>query len=415
MSTAEPPYRVHPAISSIRRVTRAPVVIIGCLIVAIPLLVFAVRSNKLRAAEKTDPFANTRNKAAVESADLVIQAARAAAKKEKVILVEEAHRETLHKEEPLLPKEPKSKAPPLPIISPDADIRAHSRTENLANDNLDARSLSATSVVAIPNRNAIRARTASSIGVDGFQGDNLFPDGKRPTTQETLSLLSSRDTDPNFQQQKREFLVGGKNDSFTLSHTVDSARERELKTGSLIPATLLTGINSDLPGAITAQVSSHVYDTASGNTVVVPQGSRLFGQYDSQIAYGQSRVLAAWNRIVFPDGRSLNLDVMGGSDAAGQGGFADEVHRHYGRIFGSALLMSVMSAGIQLSQPQARAFDNISAQQTIAANIGVQMGQTGIEVTRRNLNVQPTIVIRPGYRFQVIVNKDFVVPEEEAS
>ena len=414
MSTAEPPYRVHPPIASIRRVTRAPVVIMGGLIVAIPLLVFAVRSNKHRALENNDPFANSRNKAAVESADIVIQAARDAAKREKRSLVGNTEEGATLKEARLSLHESKSQ-PQEPLISPDSDIRAQRTSASLASDNLDARSLSATSVVAIPNRNAIRARTESSLAGELLSDGTLFSDGKRPTTQETLSLLSSRDNDPNMQQQKRDFLVGGKNASFTLSHTVDQARERELKTGSLIPATLLTGINSDLPGAITAQVSSHVYDTASGNTVVVPQGSRRVGQYDSQITYGQSRVLAAWNRIVFPDGRSLNLDVMGGSDGAGQGGFSDEVHRHYGRIFGSALLMSVMSAGIQLSQPQARAFDNISAQQTIAANIGVQMGQTGMEVTRRNLNVQPTIVIRPGYRFQVIVNKDFVVPDEEAS
>jgi type IV secretion system protein VirB10 len=386
----------------------------GGLIVAIPLLVFAVRSNKHRAAENTDPFASSRNKAAVESADIVIQAARDAAKREKVRFVREVEEGAPGKEARFTQQESKS-TPEEALLSPDADIRAQRHSAALASDNLDARSLTATSVVAIPNRNATRARTESSHAGELLPDGSLFPDGKRPTTQETLSMLSSRDSDPNMQQQKRGFLVGGQNASFTLSHTVDSARERELKTGSLIPATLLTGINSDLPGAITAQVSSHVYDTASGNTVVVPQGSRLFGQYDSQVTYGQSRVLAAWNRIVFPDGRSLNLDVMGGSDAAGQGGFADEVHRHYGRIFGSALLMSVMSAGIQLSQPQARAFDNISAQQTIAANIGVQMGQTGMEVTRRNLNVQPTIVIRPGYRFQVIVNKDFVVSEEEAS
>ena len=126
-------------------------------------------------------------------------------------------------------------------------------------------------------------------------------------------------------------------------------------------------------------------------------------------------LLVAWDRLVHPDGRALGLKSMSGADVSGAGGFDDEVHNHYGRIFGSALLMSIISAGAQLSQPSPQTFGGYNAQQQIAASFGQQMGQVGMEVTRKNLRVQPTIVIRPGFRFNVIVNKDIFIPERTES
>jgi type IV secretory pathway VirB10-like protein len=405
MTHSDAPYRVNP--KSIRRVTLAPVVIGLSFFGLIIVCVFVFRSNATPPKQTgKDPFQST-SIAALESAKIITSAVKQREEKEIRFLDEKrAPQETG------LTEKLSVKSAPVTDAQRD-DIRAQPRALTRSDNNLDTRSLSATSVVAIPDRGALRARTEAA-GYGAAGASPLVPGlGGRPTTYEALAALNSKDADPNMQQKKEEFLSKNKKNTFVLNHAVEPQRERELKTGSLIPATLLTAINSDLPGAITAQVSSHVYDTASGNTVLVPQGSRLFGEYDSQIAYGQSRVLAAWNRIVFPDGRALNLEVMAGSDGAGRGGFGDKVERHYGRLFGTALLMSIMSAGIQLSQPQARAFDNVSAQQTVAGAVGVQMGQTGMEVTRRNLNVQPTIVIRPGYRFSIIVNKDFVVPESE--
>lgn len=407
MSHSETPYRVIP--KNIRRVTLMPAILLLSLLGLILLCTFVFRSVATAPKQTAkDPFQST-SIAALESAKIITSSAK-----------------VWPKEESLPPQPTEKSAPQLPtstrqsaslsapaFAAPRDDTPVQPRIPARGDNNLDTRSLSATSVVAIPNRGALRARTEGT-GYGAAGAPALVPGlGGRPTTYEALAALNSKDTDPNMQEKKGEFLSKNKKNTFVLNQAVEPPRERELKTGSLIPATLLTAINSDLPGAITAQVSSHVYDTASGNTVLVPQGSRLFGEYDSQIAYGQSRVLAAWNRIVFPDGRALNLEVMAGSDGSGRGGFGDKVDRHYGRLFGTALLMSIMSAGVQLSQPQARAFDNVSAQQTVAGAVGVQMGQTGIEVTRRNLNVQPTIVIRPGYRFSIIVNKDFIVPESE--
>ena len=120
----------------------------------------------------------------------------------------------------------------------------------------------------------------------------------------------------------------------------------ELKTGAVIPGVMVTGSNSDLPGNIIAQVSQNVFDSATGKHLLLPQGAKLFGVYDSRVIYGQERVLVAWNRVVFPDGSSITLGAMPGSDMAGNAGYTDEVNNHYFRIFGSAVLMSLMSGGM---------------------------------------------------------------------
>jgi type IV secretion system protein TrbI len=181
----------------------------------------------------------------------------------------------------------------------------------------------------------------------------------------------------------------------------------EIKAGWDIPAILEQGINSDLPGEAKALVRSNVYDTATGKYLLVPQGSRLIGTYNSEVAYGQNRVQAVWTRIIFPDGSSINLDGMNGHDAQGRTGFHDQVDNHYPRLFGFALLTSAFAAGIELSQRQnSSLLTTPTAGQTASAAAGQQLGELGAEVTRRNLNVQPSIKIRVGYRFNVRVNRD---------
>ena len=128
----------------------------------------------------------------------------------------------------------------------------------------------------------------------------------------------------------------------------------ELKRGSVIPATLVTGINSDLPGRITAQVSQNVYDSATGHQLLIPQGAKLFGRYDSDVSFGQSRVLVVWTDIIFPNGSTLQIGGMAGTDSAGYGGFKDKVDNHYLRTFGSAILVALIGTGTDLLQPQDR-------------------------------------------------------------
>jgi type IV secretory pathway VirB10-like protein len=177
--------------------------------------------------------------------------------------------------------------------------------------------------------------------------------------------------------------------------------------GTLIPATLTAGINSDLPGQTTALVRRNVYDSRTGRFLLIPQGSRLVGEYDSRVAFGQKRVLVAWNRLIFPDGRSLDLAGMPGADLAAAAGLRDQVDNHFVRTFGSALLIAAVSAGVQLSQPDDRSFGaNPSPSQLAAAAVGQELGRVATEYLRRNLDVRPTIEVRPGYELNVEVTAD---------
>ncbi len=185
----------------------------------------------------------------------------------------------------------------------------------------------------------------------------------------------------------------------------------EVKTGTVIPGIMVGGINSDLPGQIIGQVRENVWDSATGKHLLIPQGARLVGTYDNQVSRGQTRVLVAWTRIIYPDGSSLDLGAMPGADQAGYAGFKDKKNNHYMRVFGDAMMLSLFSAGIQLSQPQRSSenggvYDN---QQIIAASIGQQLGQAGMQITQKNLDIQPTLEIRPGYRFNIMVTKDMII------
>ncbi len=185
----------------------------------------------------------------------------------------------------------------------------------------------------------------------------------------------------------------------------------ELFAGSVIPAVLVTGINSDLPGSISAQVRETVYDSLDPDVVLVPQGTRLIGKYSSDVAYGQRRVLVAWNQVIFPNGSTIDLKGMEGTDGQGQAGFRDLVDNHYMRIFGSAILMSLLSAGAQLSQPQnSNMFTTPTAGQEAAAAMGQELNMVGQNLLNRNLNIQPTLIIRPGYAFNVLVSRTMILP-----
>lgn len=182
-----------------------------------------------------------------------------------------------------------------------------------------------------------------------------------------------------------------------------------LRAGSVIPAVMETGIDSDLPGQILARVASNVYNTPDGSQVLVPQGAELIGTYDDQVSNGQSRVLVVWNRIIYPDGSSLDIESMPGASPSGYAGFHDQVNNHYFRIFGDALLLSVFSAGVQLSQPQASPNSTYSSQQVIAGSLGQQLGQTGQNLINRDIGIAPTLKIRQGYKFDVMITRDLVI------
>lgn len=193
-------------------------------------------------------------------------------------------------------------------------------------------------------------------------------------------------------------------------YTREAGRKYEVKTGTVIPAVMVTGINSDLPGVMIAQISQTVYDTATGQYPLLPQGAKLYGVYDSRVIYGQSRVLAAWNRVVFPDGTSVTLEAMPGTDMSGYSGFEDQVNNHYLRIFGSAFLMSAITGGVSYAVDNSSNSDNDSNRTTfqdaMASALATQVGAAAMRLLEKNLNIKPTLEIRPGYQFNVVVTKD---------
>jgi type IV secretion system protein VirB10 len=189
-----------------------------------------------------------------------------------------------------------------------------------------------------------------------------------------------------------------------------------LRTGWVIPALLLSAMESELSGTITAQVSQDVYDTPLGKYLLIPQGSRLVGEYANAIEYGQSRIFVAWQRIIFPNGDALDIGAMPGVDAQGEAGFHDQVNNHFLRVFGSALLMSAITGGIAISQPNQNNESAPNAGSTLSAALGQQLGAATSALLERNLSIQPTLKIRQAYSFNVVVVKDltferpYVVP-----
>ena len=185
-----------------------------------------------------------------------------------------------------------------------------------------------------------------------------------------------------------------------------------LRAGTLIPALLITGVTSDLPGDIVGQVSRDVYDSRSQRILLIPRGSRLIGTYDNQVAAGQGRLLVAWTRLILPDGRSMQLPGLPLSDREGNSGATGKVDNHWRRTFGNALLLSALSAGLQLSQPsQATVLATPSAGQVAAGAVGQELSTVAMEIVKRGMNAAPTITIPAGQAFNVMLNGDIAFDE----
>jgi type IV secretion system protein VirB10 len=177
-----------------------------------------------------------------------------------------------------------------------------------------------------------------------------------------------------------------------------------LLAGSVIAASLITGLNSDLPGMVTAQVTQNVFDTVTGNILLVPQGARLIGKYDSVVAFGQRRALVVWQRLILPDGASIRLDNMPATDRAGYAGLADKVDFHTWTLLKGVAIATVLGVGSELS---------ISGEsdlvQAIRESAQSNTARAGDQITQRNLDIQPTITIRPGAPVRVLVTRDLVL------
>ena len=251
-------------------------------------------------------------------------------------------------------------------------------------------------------------RSAQAAGAGGGLGGSGLANAAGIAAQDASSIASGSEGRNGTRNSYDQFGGRGNTDRWRLAQSTQAPRSPyELRAGFVIPATLISGVNSDLPGQIVGQVSQNVWDTPTGRHLLVPQGSRLVGAYSANVVYGQRRILIAWQRIVFPDGKALDLGSMPGGDAAGYAGFKDQVQTHFFRVISQAVLLSAVTAGISLSQPQdINSNGQVSAQSALSQALGQQLGQVTSELIRKNLNVSPTLVIRPGYRFNVIVVKD---------
>lgn len=181
-----------------------------------------------------------------------------------------------------------------------------------------------------------------------------------------------------------------------------------VQAGNILPASLITGIRSDLPGQIAAQVTENVYDSPTGRFLLIPQGARLVGVYDSQVAFGQSRVLLVWTRLIMPNGHSVVLERQPGADTAGYAGLEDEVDNHWSALFKAALLSTLLGVGSELGSTTGTG-GNSDIITALRRGSSDSLNQTGQKVVQRNLNIQPTLTIRPGFPVRVIVNRDLVL------
>ena len=196
-----------------------------------------------------------------------------------------------------------------------------------------------------------------------------------------------------------------------LTSTPPPASPLVIFQGTLIPATLETAISSELPGQVTALVRRDVYDSRSGAHLLLPQASRLIGEYSADVVYGERRILIAWTRAILPDGTSYDLGAMPGTDALGAAGLEARVNNHWLRAVGNALLLTAVSAGAQLSQPERSDSNrNPTASEIAAGALGQELGSLTAQTLRRELSVRPVLTAAPGSTFSIMTTRDLVFP-----
>ncbi len=237
-----------------------------------------------------------------------------------------------------------------------------------------------------------------SQGTDGGLPAGLPPPGEAPAA--TPAAVPQTDAD------KRQAFLSRANDQRTVSteRLTGPASPSILQAGSVIPAALITGIRSDLPGLVTAQVTQNVYDSPTGRILLIPQGSRLIGDYDADIAFGQRRILLAWNRLILPDGRSVILERQPASDPSGYAGLQDRTNHHWGGVLKAALVSTLLGVGSELGSG-----DDGNLTRAIRRGTQDSFNRAGEQIVSRELDVRPTLTIRPGFAVRVLVTRDLIL------
>ena len=230
---------------------------------------------------------------------------------------------------------------------------------------------------------------------------NKFPQGLSDRSSEII---------PSSQARKLAFVNAKPDKETTNPHALaGSPSPYAVMAGTIIPASLITGLNSDLPGATIAQVTENVYDTVTGEFLLIPQGTRLVGKYDSVVAYGQKRALLVWTRIVLPNGDSIVIDNLPATDVAGYSGLEDEVDIHTWQLLKGIGMATLLGVGTQLSIGN----DESDLVKALRESVQQTTNRAGQRIVERELDVQPTITVRPGWPLRVIVSKDLVMKPYE--
>lgn len=234
-----------------------------------------------------------------------------------------------------------------------------------------------------------RATAPSATSASGFSGLGAAGPGGAPSTQDRQLAFLNAAVDRRVVAPDR---------------IMAPASPYVLQAGAVIPAGLITGIRSDLPGQITAQVTENVYDSPTGRILIIPQGTRLLGQYDNGIGFGQRRILLVWNRLIFPNGRSIVLERQPGTDAQGYAGLEDGVDMHWWDLAKAVGLSTLLSVSAELAMD-----DEDELIQALQSGAQDTINNAGQEIIRRQLQVAPTLTIRPGFPVRVMVTRDLVL------
>jgi type IV secretion system protein VirB10 len=212
------------------------------------------------------------------------------------------------------------------------------------------------------------------------------------------------------QEEKRAFASQAPADDYVQGRLEAPRSPYEVKAGTIIAAALVTALNSDLPGEIVAQVTEPVYDHISGRFVLIPQGARLVGRYDSQVAFGQNRALIVWTRIIFPNGYSINIGAIEGADETGASGLTDQVNHHWGTVAAGVAVSSILAIGTAVATDAASNNDGgVTVINAGAGTAATDASRVGDRIVDKALDRQPTIQVRAGYPLRVLVSKDIIL------
>jgi type IV secretion system protein VirB10 len=304
-----------------------------------------------------------------------------------------------------------TQAPPKPVLGPPLPgdlgrpILAHQRAEGIGHAQSEREQRLAQQAVQAKEAGVFfRIENKPRQNAPTSAAQQPAATSMEPSKENRLSL--DPDHDQNNQQRKLDFVNQREAGGIYNPHALQTpASPYQVMAGSIIAASLITGVNSDLPGLVVAQVTENVYDTPTGRTLLVPQGSRLIGAYDSVVAYGQSRALLVWQRLVMPDGSSIQIDNLPATDTEGYAGLEDGVDYHTWTLLKGVALSTLLGIGTQLSLGSNES-DLVRA---LRESTQQSVSQAGQRLTEKNLNIQPTITIRPGWPVRVIVHKDLIL------